>query len=74
MMQYLYAGINITAMVLCLVVGAFIGGWGILMRQKYRRFKVGLSMVKPALPYIKWGALCVVILTVVGLYNIGVLR
>lgn len=73
MMEYLYAGINIVGMVLCLIVGAFIGGWAILMRQKWRRIKVGWQMFKGLWPWVRAGGLITIVLTVVGLYQIGLL-
>lgn len=73
MMEWMYAGINIFGMAVCLIAGAFIGGYAILIRQKYRRMKAGWNMFKGVIPYIKWGGAVVGILTIVGLYNVGIL-
>jgi predicted Co/Zn/Cd cation transporter (cation efflux family) len=74
MMDLLYAGINIVLMMVSLVAGVFIGAYAIIVRQKYRKFKVGLGMVKPAMPFIKVTGIAIVILTIVSLYGIGVLQ
>jgi ABC-type sugar transport system substrate-binding protein len=73
MMGWLYAGINITAMVLCLAAGVVIGAYAIIIRQKWRRIKVGFQMFKQIMPWIKAGGLITVVLTIVGLYQIGLL-
>jgi hypothetical protein len=72
-MEWLYASVNIIGMVVCLVAGAFIGGYAILIRQKWRRIKVGFNMFKGVLPWVKATGAIVLILTIVGLYSVGVL-